>query len=678
MGSFLDKAVNPSDITALFELIMGRQIGNDPSYIESVTQGSVTLRDYAKGLLSSKEFQDQFIDDMAASGKVTKNDWNGNIFSSPWDYRSPTKLKKTDDRIKNILLISSCLGEVLGSTIKYYNENTNVEYYMIGTQGEEPLRSIENYDFQIVQLPIRGVAGTDLAFAALTQGDSEGYQQLFEASKAAIVNYFHQSMRWSEKYGILTFVMSFMVPQQNFVGKLFPRYDLSNPVYFVEKLNEFLCELTSRYKNAYFFDINEVGSSLGKRFSYEDHVWAFNHGSILGNYDAVIYNRTDRAEQIIPNSELYSSDSGTFLRTIYTEMCAMYRTARQIDSVKMVVVDLDDTMWNGTVGEVDDPSGMSSQEGWPRGFWEALLVLKKRGIILAIISKNDEDVVRNAWPHIVTPDLLKLEDFAVVKINWSLKSENMREILSATNLLPHSVVYIDDNPLQRQEVSNAFPDIRVLGGTPGTWRHILLWAPETQLATVTSESAKRSDMIKAQVKREEERGHLSPDDFLSGLGLKLNLFLVGSTSHPRFARVLELVNKTNQFNTTGVRWREEDIALAISNGLKIFAFNVSDKFTDYGLVGVFFIEGSSIAQFVMSCRVLGLGIERAGVSKMVDFMREHGAGGISAVLKETERNQPCRSVYKSIGFSYSDDLWRLPKDVEISAPSHVKIEVVLE
>ena len=183
----------------------------------------------------------------------------------------------------------------------------------------------------------------------------------------------------------------------------------------------------------------------------------------------------------------------------------MLRTIRQTDMVKLVLVDLDDTLWRGVAAEAAEVSSTAS-EGWPLGFAEALMFLKSRGVLLGIVSKNDEDRVREIWRRIYGTRI-RLEDFAAVKINWRPKAENIEEILAEVNLLPNSVVFIDDNPVERAAVKAAFPEIRVLGPNPYLWRRILLWSPETQVATITSESAARTEMVQKQVQREEQENH---------------------------------------------------------------------------------------------------------------------------------------------------------------------------
>src|SRR5262249_15620249 len=147
-------------------------------------------------------------------------------------------------------------------------------------------------------------------------------------------------------------------------------------------------------------------------------------------------------------------------------------------------------------------------EGWPIGLAEALVYLKNRGVLLAIASKNEESRIRTIWPMIFG-ERLKLEDFAAIRINWRPKPENMAEILEGMNLLPRNAVFIDDNPAEREAMLRAFPGIRVLGRHPYYIRRTLLWAPETQVVTVTDESRRRTEMIQAQFTRETQRAAMS-------------------------------------------------------------------------------------------------------------------------------------------------------------------------
>jgi len=242
------------------------------------------------------------------------------------------------------------------------------------------------------------------------------------------------------------------------------------------------------------------------------------------------------------------------------------------------------------------------------------------------------------------------------------------------NLLPRNVVYIDDNPVERAAILAAYPEIRVLGGTPLTWRRVLLWSAETQVPAITAESAARTDMVRAQVTRETQRQAMSRADFLASLNVRMQFFRIGTIEDPSFPRVLELINKTNQFNTTGTRWTRADCQAALAAGQAVYAFDVADTYTEYGLVGVLVVEGACIRQFVMSCRVMGLGVEAAAVARVGQILHRNGNWPVQAVIIETERNLPCRDVYQRCGFVLQAGLWQCALAGPPAIPAHIALD----
>jgi FkbH-like protein len=313
-------------------------------------------------------------------------------------------------------------------------------------------------------------------------------------------------------------------------------------------------------------------------------------------------------------------------------------------------------------------------EGWPLGIAEAAGYLKKRGILLAIISKNDERRVREIFPMIYR-DRLLIDDFVTVKINWRSKSENMAEILSTMSLLPRNVLFVDDNPSERSAMQAAFPDMRIIGRHPYYLRRILLWSSETDVASVTDESGRRTEMMQRQFDREFHKKSLPREDFLRDAAPRVEILEIPDVGHSRFPRILELVNKTNQFNTTGKRWKIEEFGEFFRDGGRIFSFSVSDKFTDYGLVGVVLVRQAHILQWVMSCRVLGYDIENAVMATLVSSIRNGTETPITADLVETDANFPCRSLFSGCSFEESDEIWILPGDSAPACPPHVSLSV---
>ncbi len=586
----------------------------------------------------------------------------------PRAYRCPEDLSAGSPLPRRVLIVGSCLSSGWSHYIAHSPHPCPSDMFWLGAVPADPPQPMADYHFQIVQLPLRFVL-PDLAFARLPQNDLEAHERLFAHACAAMRRQLESGMRWNVEHGLLTFVFPFLPPQQNPAGRLLPRYDLRNLAWFVDRLNQELERELANYANAYLFEFNEVLATHGRRYFQDDVGWAANHGSAFNNYDTP--HDGNRLEPPTPAAELFELKQREIMDAGWAEMVAMWRTVAQPQPVKLVVVDLDDTMWRGVLAELS-PDAYPTTEGWPIGFWEALAFCRRRGLLLAIISKNGDATIRTIWPKVLR-GRLSLEDFAVVRINWQPKAENMADILAKVNLLPGNVLYIDDNPVERAALAAAFPGLRVLGGTPMLWRRTLLWSAETQLPMVTEESARRTAMVQAQVQREESRSQLTREEFLAGLNVQVTFLAIDSAEHPRFGRAFELINKTNQFNTTGRRWSHAEVVAAFAAGLRFLAFEVTDAYTDYGLVGVMLLDHSGLAQFVMSCRVLGLGVEAAAVALAVESLRQHGASIAFAAMVETERNLPCRDLYRLCGFEAVPGGWQHPTEPGLPLPAHVRL-----
>ena len=184
------------------------------------------------------------------------------------------------------------------------------------------------------------------------------------------------------------------------MGRLLKWHDLRNIAYFIARLNESLERELGNYANAYILNFDEIAAGFGRKFVQDDVLWQFNHGAALNDNDF----EPDQARLHPPAraSEHYTLRIGEFLHAVYEEVLAMHRTLRGKDAVKLVIVDLDDTLWRGVIVEEGSISN-HTLEGWPLGFVEALLYLKKRGLLLAIVSKNDErenpcPLAPSVWP----------------------------------------------------------------------------------------------------------------------------------------------------------------------------------------------------------------------------------------------------------------------------------------
>lgn len=586
-------------------------------------------------------------------------------------YLTPLELRRTETPLRRVLIVGSCFAD--SWLFHHHNAHHVPADYVVHNAAAElserpPCGDAAEYDLMIVQLGLRFIL-QDVGWSRVNISDATALADFFNEACARMKTNLDSAMVWAKEYGLPTFVANFFVPQTNSLGRLMPRYSLANPVYFMERLNQALFDLISEYSNAHLLDIDQLSSVFGKRYIQDDALLWNSHGSLWPGY----LTDASRVEPMPPLYEHYSLDPNTFRQALWETVIAMYRTLRQIDAVKLVVLDLDDTLWMGNVGELETV-GPHLLENWFMGIIEALVYLKQRGVLLAIISKNDEAYIQSVWDKIMA-GCLSLEDFATIRINWQSKPENMREILDQLNLLPSHVVFIDDSPVERAAMQAAFPEIRALGRDSYYLRRILLWSAETQVPHISGESGRRTEMIQAQIERDKLRPQLSREEFLASLKLTLAMDDIRSIEHPQFRRALELLNKTNQFNTNGQRWTQADCAGLFSQGGWFSIISAKDKFTDYGAVGVIAIQGDVIAQFVMSCRVVGLDIEVGAVLRLLENLNGRGVSEVRARVVETPANFACRDLYRRCGFILADGAWVASASSQpCSWPAHITSE----
>jgi HAD superfamily phosphatase (TIGR01681 family) len=376
-------------------------------------------------------------------------------------YRAPTDLQRTELPIRRVLVIGSCLA---CGWIRENNDSGAIFDYILTNNfsplPESPPAAIAEYDFQLVQIPLRSVMHENTYSHLPPTGAA--YDDLFASVTTWLSQYLDIALAWNTKHGLLTFVSNFLVPQQNPLGRLFARNDMRNLVYFIEKLKEHLYQDIARRSNVHLLDIDQIAATFGRRSLQDDAVWVLSHGGTLNDAEYAL----DRP-RIVPTpamTEHYPpiADGETFfLKAAWTQLVAMFRTLRGIDQVKLVIFDLDDTLWRGVVAEAGEMTS-DTIEGWPVGLMEAACFLKSRGILLAICSRNDEARISALFDRICG-GRLHLADFAAKRINWRAKHENIQDILAEVHLTPQSVVFVDDNPVERAAIEAHFPLMRTLG-----------------------------------------------------------------------------------------------------------------------------------------------------------------------------------------------------------------------
>jgi FkbH-like protein len=582
-------------------------------------------------------------------------------------YRTPSDLQVTPDSELRFLVIGGCLAQPFVEVAALMNKNFKGDFILLNNFDrlpETPPAPAAQYDFQIIHIPLRTILGQ--AYFRLPDDGSE-HERFLRQTEDLLARYLSNVLKWQSADKLLSFVLGFMVPQQNPLGRFQPRYDLRNIMHFIERLNMFLAAEVAKRAQAFFVDIDQVSSCLGKKNCQDDMVWSFTHGTTLsdGDHD----HDRNRIEPPPPMQQHYSARWLEFFQALLHEVFAMHRTVKQLDMVKLVAVDLDDTLWRGVAAE----GTLGVLEGWPMGFIETLLFLKKRGVLLAILSKNDEHFIRAHWNTIVQGQI-ELSDFALHKINFRGKTENLAEILRESNLRPQNTVIIDDHPVERAALQAAMPGLRVLGSELYYLKRILLWSPETQPCALTPEAARKTEMVRQQVRREAVRQTLSHEEFLRTLRLRVSLSTLAGTHDLNMARALELFNKTNQFNTTGARYTLAQCQQLFDDGCQLYALHAEDRFTHYGLIGAAWVRQNCLRHLVMSCRALGLGIEDTFLACLGRRLAAEGVRTILGQLLFTDANLACRQFYSRNGFIQSPEnphVWSRSLALPLTQPPHV-------
>lgn len=326
---------------------------------------------------------------------------------------------------------------------------------------------------------------------------------------------------------------------------------------------------------------------------------------------------------------------------------------------KVLVVDLDNTLWAGILGE-DGPEGIKMAGDYPgnafRWFQAQLCELKSQGILLAVSSKNNLGDVEEVWE--MHPDLLlKKEDFAAYRINWENKAYNIAAIARELNVGLDSLVFLDDNPTERALVRDLLPEVYVPEFPRQAYEIPAFFSElvnDCFLAyTLTQEDLQKTRQYLENARRDAFQQTVSYETFIQHLEIELTISRVNKFS---LARVAQLTQKTNQFNLTTRRYSDRDIEAMVQAGYQVFTLDVRDRFGEYGLTGVAICrpEGNDawqIDSYLLSCRILGKQIESAFLNEVLSLLKKNGASKVSAEYLPSPKNQQTSTFFDSFGFT---------------------------
>jgi len=455
----------------------------------------------------------------------------------------------------------------------------------------------------------------------------------------------------------LVLVNNFIVPWFSPLGILDNKEKIGYRRFFQE-LNEMLTELYRENRQVYVVDLESLAGKHGK--------------SRCINYK--MYFRGSIAL------------SESFLPVVADEYVAYIKALKNLTR-KCIVLDLDNVLWGGILGEEgfdgiklgDSPEGKAYV-----AFQRLLLSYYNRGVILAINSKNNrEDALKVIREH---PNMiLREKNFAAMRINWRDKVENMISLAEELNIGLDSMIFIDDSPQERERMRQALPQVYVLDLPPSPFEYCesLKGINDLNTLILSEEDKRRGEMYYARRKRMELMKSIrSLEDFLRSLNIAVEIKYADSFSIPR---ITSLINRTNQFNLTSRRYTQAEVEEMSSQPDKFLIYNmrVSDKFGDEGTVGVAIVKKKEkewvIDSFLLSCRVIGRKVETALLAKIIEDARKSGVFTLIGEYIPTSKNEPTSSFYRDHGFEMVEkkgDMtrWKLDlKKATVKTPEWMRV-----
>ncbi len=424
--------------------------------------------------------------------------------------------------------------------------------------------------------------------------------------------------------------------QFNFIeidDRTFGNYANKTPnsfIYQLRKLNYQLMELASNTKNAFLIDLSTIQNTYGRETVHDDKLYYIAKMPLSTNILPEV------SKQVL---DVIKALNGKFKK------CA--------------ILDLDNTLWGGVIGDDGLKSIQIGELGLGHAFSEFqmwLKELKNRGIILAVCSKNNENIAKE--PFEKHPDMiLKLDDISMFVANWEDKATNIKYIQETINIGMDSIVFIDDNPFERNLVKGMIPDITVpeLPEDPAMYLSYLKSLNLFETASYSENDKDRTKQYQAEVGRTTMQSNFQNfDDYLKSLEMQ-------ATVHPfeefEFPRISQLTQRSNQFNLRTIRYTEAEIEqIAKDEKYLTLSFSLKDKFGDYGLISVVIMEKQDektlfLDTWLMSCRVLKRGMEEFIINQVIETAKANGFSKVVGEYIPTPKNAMVQKIYAKLGFT---------------------------
>ena len=486
---------------------------------------------------------------------------------------------------------------------------------------------LSNFELLVLVLDLEDVAGR------LPEMCADGVGAAVDAEIAGAVarlGHLLRGFRVGSKARVV--VQGFVVPDWSSLGAVGDANLPNSLPNAVLRLNAGLAGLCAGIADCVFFDVDRLAARGGRRG------WA------------------DTRLFLASRLPVAAVNFGVYARGLVRSVKALVRAPR-----KVLCTDLDNTLWGGVLGE-EGVAGIVTGSTFPGtpyfAYQRYLKQLAARGILLAVVSKNNEADVREAFAARAADLALGLDNFAALKISWGEKSDALRELAAQLSLGLDSFVFVDDNPVELEAVRQRLPEVAcVAAPVDEPWWLLELLADEAffDVARVTEDDRNRLGDYKAQAQRAEleETAGGDRESFLASLGIVCSF---GSAVEAPLARAVQLMGKTNQFNlTTRRRSGGELEEFAAERGGQAIAVRVRDRFGDAGVVGLALArttgEACVIDSLLLSCRVIGRGVETALLAQIAATAVRDGATQLVGEYVPTKKNAPCATFYTDHGFT---------------------------
>jgi FkbH-like protein len=425
----------------------------------------------------------------------------------------------------------------------------------------------------------------------------------------------------------------------------------SSFIYQLRRLNFLISEFTTTISRISILDISSIQNRIGSKNMFDSSLYV-NYGMVL------------------------NLDSLPVISKNIVDIISSYNSIFK----KCIIVDLDNTLWGGIIGDDGIENIKLGNLGIGKSFIDFqywIKKLKERGIIICVCSKNNEDVAKNVF--INHPDMvLSLEDISVFVANWDSKVDNINNIQKTLNINFDSIVFLDDNPFERNSVKDNIPEITVpdLPEDPSNYLDFLYQENLFETSSLSTLDKDRTKLYQTEYKRIKSKSDFTDlSDYMLNLNMISNVNLLNSFNIPR---VSQLSQRSNQFNLRTIRYSDEDLVeIMNSDNSYGLVFDLKDKFGDHGIISFIILKMTSnnevfIENWAMSCRVLERGMENFIVNYLQEFCVDKRIGLIVSEYIKTPKNSLVKNLYPKLGFERLNDRFLLQISQENTLDTQIK------